>query len=245
MEQIEQYGLRWTVNVPADPINPIVLKQGGGLVFLGHDTTNIFWGPYLEIKSVMDRNGRIYSLPEKQWFFAKEIENICLKYGMYGEIHWYHELQNGFKFPKDAFKRKKNGYWQMPMTTALYDKIKDEMDAYAIADLFKLMHFAKNSIYVDYTVDQPFLYIDNDTYNKLPSQWTIWDVYRINTNEYDTYRKQHEQLWYDIANARKTNRQIKINVFDPKSHTSVVYTEKVVYGIAMPDVLLQDEERYR
>lgn len=169
----------------------------------------------------MDRNGRIYSLPEKQWFFAKEIENICLKYGMYGEIHWYHELQNGFKFPKDAFKRKKNGYWQMPMTTALYDKIKDEMDAYAIADLFKLMHFAKNSIYVDYTIDQPFLYIDNDTYNKLPSQWTIWDVYRINTNEYDNYRKQHEQLWRDIADRRTKKQPIIIPLSD------FVYTGRI------------------
>jgi len=226
-------------------MNPIVLQQGGGLVFVGYPAVSLFWGPYLEIDSMQDRNGDIYDLPEKQMFFAPEIEEICLEYGMHRKAKWYHVLQDGFEFPKEAFERKINGYWRMPMTTALYDKIKDEMDAYAIADLFKLMHFAKNSIYVDYTIDQPFLYIDNDTYNKLPSQWTIWDVYRINTNEYDNYRKQHEQLWHDIADARKTNRQIKINVFDPKSHTSVVYTEKVVYGIAMPDVLLQDDERYR
>lgn len=234
--KINKYGLQWTVKIPTDFMNPIVLKQGGGLVFLGRDK--------------QDRNGDIYDLPEKQMFFAPEIEEICLEYGMHRKAKWYHVLQDGFEFPKEAFERKINGYWCMPLATALHTE--DMMDAYAIAILFRSIHFAKyvdytknQPVYIESTKDQPFLYVDNDIYNSLPNKWTICDIYNINASNYDNLKKRYEQLWYNIAEARRNNMPVKISIFVHKSRTPLVYTEqKTKYGIVQPAVLSKNEDMH-
>lgn len=67
----------------------------------------------------------------------------------------------------------------------------------------------------------------------------------INKDYYSSMKTQHELLWYNIAEARRTKQSVKINVHDPESQVPVVYTEKLVYGIAMPNVLPYEEERER
>jgi len=250
--KINKYGLQWTVKIPTDFMNPIVLQQGGGLVFLGRDNIDIFWGPYLEIDSMQDRNGNIYDLPEKQMFFASEIEEICLEYGMHRKAKWYHILQEGFKFPKEAFEQKINGFWCMQLTAALNNKIENDEDTFAIAKLFRSIHFTdygdyprKQPLYIKATTNQVFLNVDNDTYNSLPNKWTIWDIYNINASNYDNLKKRYEQLWYNIAEARRNNMPVKISIFVHKSRTPLVYTEqKTKYGIVQPAVLSKNEDMH-
>jgi len=84
--KINKYGLQWTVKIPTDFMNPIVLQQGGVLVFVGYPAVSLFWGPYLAVESVSGINKHIYDLPNAQWFFAPELEDICIKYDMLEEI---------------------------------------------------------------------------------------------------------------------------------------------------------------
>ena len=243
--KINKYGLQWTVKIPTDFMNPIVLQQGGGLVFVGYPAVSLFWGPYLAVESVSGINKHIYDLPNAQWFFAPELEDICIKYDMLEEIRWYHTLHNGFAFSKSAFKRSKD-YWCMSLTSAIKEPI---IESYYVADLFDTIGFVPENpkLYIKYSKRYPFLYIDNDLYNSLPAKWTIHDIYNINKDYYDNIKKHHEQLWYNIAEAKQSGQPIVI--FVEEEYLSIgsircIYTEqKTPYGMTLPIIIPYKEGR--
>lgn len=246
--RMEEYGLEWTARIPSNDEmqtmlkqKPVILQQGGGLMFLGNPSVNLFWGPCIIVHSMYDANKQVYKLYEDQWFFSSKLEDICLQYRMYQKLYWYHTLKDGFKFFKSAFKQQKHSNnWRMSLTTTIGSK----EDANVVAELFQSIRFVTHGpkIYVTFHGQFPFLNIDGNTYNNLPSKWSITSLYAIDATYYNSTKRQNERLWYDIADARQTKRPIKIHVFDPQSREHVVYTEKIVYGIAMPNVLPYEEE---
>lgn len=243
MERVEQYGLQWTIQ--ESPSNYVYLIQGNGLIFYGVDYVNIFWGPCIEISApclhTSDKRIQTYSLPEKQWFFT----SYC-RYPK--ELQWYNKLQNGFKFSKKAFKERKafklqHKYWRMSLTTAIGSK----EDAQTVAKLLgNIQQFSMlyPNMYLEYSKGYPFLYVNDNVYNKLPDVWTISDLYNLDKEHYDSYKKKREYLWYSIAEARAQHKPIKIVIYDYNKKICI-YTEQRVHGVAMPTVLTHEEERYR
>jgi len=249
MERVEQYGLQWTIQESSS--NYVYLKQGGGLIFYGVDYVNIFWGPCIEISRPCLRvsTDRIetYSLLEKQWFFTSYCRHPK-------ELQWYNKLQNGFKFSKKAFKENEEQlfrktfklpykYWRMSLTTAVGSK----EDAKTVAKLLgNIQQFSMlyPNMYLEYSKGYPFLYVNDNVYNRLPNVWTVADLYELDKDYYDNYKKEHEYLWYSIAEARAQDKPIKIVMYDYNKKVCI-YTEQRVYGVALPTVLSREEERYR
>lgn len=246
MEQIEEYRLRWAYQVPTNVTNnkQVILQQGTSLKFLGRPDVHPFWGPFLNIDSVFDANKHVYKLPKEQWFFSSKFEDVCKQFFKTDYVQWYHYFNRGFAFSKNKFVRNRGGkYWHVSLAFA----IGTEIDANIVGRMLKLIKCTSSDyrVYVAYSWGHPTLYVNDNLYSKLPTYWTMMNLLDINKDYYSSMKTQHELLWYNIAEARRTKQSVKINAYDPESQVPVVYTEKLVYGIALPDVLPQDEGRSR
>jgi len=239
MIQIQQYGLQWTVDVP-DP-KRAVLKQGSRLTFLGDLSMHPFFGAHMTVNSVLayikenSTYRRIeYTLPIYQWFFAPELESMCDPQ----QVKWYHALHKVHK--KNMFKRCSDyTHWRISATNLLGETISMKKE---VVDMFFLIdHNAV--VYMDYSRDRPTLFINDNIYDKLPDQWTIDDIHNADRDYQDQFKKEHEQLWYDIAKARQNNQPVKIVVYD-NTRTAHIYTEqKTSYGIVLPIVVPCEQEQ--
>jgi len=248
MVQVEEYGLRWTIKEKPNEYNKsrVFLKQGSGLIFTGYLDIKLFWGPYIYTENAYLREDcvdkGIYTLPQAQWFFTPALEPLFYQLGISQYTDWYHKLQNEFTFFKYAFDRD-NNYWRMSLTNATGSKEEAETVAY----LFDGVRFVTQNprIYVNYIGGRyPFLYVNNDTYKKLPDRWTLNDLYNIDKQFYEDTKKEHEQLWHNIAEARAQHKPAKIIVYDDYKKP-VVYTERIVYGVALPTIVPYEEDLYR
>jgi len=250
MEQIDQYGLHWTVKErPFEYGGRAVFLKQNALVFGGFLDIKLFWGPYIYVEKVYLRedckeNG-VYNLPNAQCFFAPELEPLCNQSGMSNLIHWYHTLHNGFTFSKSAFKQDKEGeYWRMSFTTAIGSR----EDAFDVAKLFQEVQFSAPNSKMFVSVlkyKYPFLWVHDRAYKLLPQKWTVDDLYNIDKEFYESFKKQYEQLWHDIAESRAQHKPIEITAYEHITNLPVIYTERVTYGVALPTVIARDEERSR
>jgi len=245
MIQIQQYGLQWTVKEKPNQFDDryVFLKQCSGLVFCGRLNISLLWGPYIFVDSVYLREkydeNNMYVLPTSQWFIAPELEPLCYQFGLFSYIHWYHTLNDGFTFSKKAFKQNRyDDYWRISLTTATGSL----EDAEIVADLFHGVQLTTHSpnMYVDILNDKyPFLCVHRDTYKQLPETWTVNNLYSINKESYESYKKRREYLWHSIVEARAQHKPVKITVSRPNT-PPVVYTEKAIYGITIPTILPND-----
>lgn len=159
-------------------------------------------------------------------------------------------LREGYKFPKNAFKENKN-YYRMSFNTVLKNLMEKgtPIDADIMKDLFFKLEIPQVVFAGDYR-KRPFLYVNEQTYNALPEQWTIQDLFSIHQNYYQQQRQFREQLWYDIAEARANNEPVKIPVAYTRYSPLRIYTERITpYNISFPVVLPvvteEHEERER
>lgn len=241
MIQIQQYGLQWTVDVP-DPKN-VVLKQGSGLTFYGILNVHPFWGSYISVDGVYtyrkvnnNYEKTKYELLGYHLFFVPGLEGMCDA----KKVRWYNALHKTHK--KSMFKQYiDNIHWYISAKDLLGEDVgRDE-------DIFSLFFFLEHNptLYTSFYKKQPILVIDNDIYSKLPDQWTIDDIHNADRDYQDQFKKEHEQLWYDIAKARQNNQPVKIVVYD-NTRTAYIYTEqKTSYGIVLPIVVPCEQEQER
>lgn len=243
MVQVERYGLQWTIKEKPNEYNKsrVFLKQGSGLIFTGYLDIKLFWGPYIYTENAYLREDcvdkGIYTLPQAQWFFTPALEPLFYQLGISQYTDWYHKLQNEFTFFKYAFDRD-NNYWRMSLTTAIGSK----EDAQTVAKLLgNIQQFSMlyPNMYLEYSKGYPFLYVNDNVYNKLPDVWTISDLYNLDKKHYENYKKKREYLWYSIAEARAQHNPVQITAYD-NNKNPILYTEKQMYGLMLPNV-----QRYR
>lgn len=234
---IEQYGLQWTVEPFLPQVLPsiqsVFLKQGNGVVLLGHTAVHPIWGPYITVSHVVCKNIS-YVLPEYQWFFASELGDMCdsKRMQLYRKMHESHS--------KSVF-RKHDNYWRVSLNRLLNCTLDENIDIFDM--LQKIIH--KDSIDIKRHQNSMFMYVNEHVYEQLPTKWTINNLYEIDKDYQNMHRKRYEQLWCSIAEARAKDKPVKIIAYDTKSYMPIVYIEKIAYGVRMPVVLSHEEERVR
>jgi len=135
----------------------------------------------------------------------------------------------------------------MSLTTAIGSK----EDANIVAELFQSIRFVTHGpkIYVTFHGQFPFLNIDGDTYNNLPSKWSVISLYAIDATYYNSARRQNERLWYDIADARQSRQPIVIFVEEEclsLGSIRCICTEQVTpYGIILPVMMPYQKQEER
>lgn len=230
MMQIQQYGLQWTIDI-SDPKH-VVLKQGGGLAFYGVLGIHFIWGSYINVNGVytyrkMNNNYERtnYELLGRHLFFVPGLEGMCDA----KQVRWYNALHKTHK--KSMFKQYiDNIRWYISAKDLLGEDVgRDE-------DIFSLFFFLEHNptLYTSFYKKQPILVIDNDIYSKLPDQWTIDDIHNADRDYQDQFKKEHEQLWYDIAKAYAKHKPLKIPI-EYNDNRDAFYTEEInEYGIRTP-----------
>ena len=99
---------------------------------------------------------------------------------------------------------------------------------------------------VGYYRNHATLFIDNNIYEQLPTQWTIHDLYDMNKGYYDEQKQLREILWNDIAKARANHEPIKIPVAYDSIFPVEIYSEKITkYGVKFPIILMDEENQKR
>lgn len=252
IQKLQKYGLQWHYNInqysSIDGMS-VVLKQQSGLLFLGYIEVHPIWGTYADVRYTLDDKRNRYSLLVPQYFYAEEFEEAIQPFRIAKLLQI---LREGYKFPKNAFKENKN-YYRMSFTTVLKNLMEKgtpiEYDADIMKDLFFKLEIPQVVFAGDYR-KRPFLYVNEQTYNALPEQWTVQDLFSIHQNYYQQQRQFREQLWYDIAEARANNEPVKIPVAYTRYSPLRIYTERITpYNISFPVVLPvvteEHEERER
>lgn len=250
MKRIEQYGLQWIVSLEFDENDKerVFLKQNG-LIFSGGFDISLFWGPHIYInKMYLQENftkRTPYNLPPQR-FFSKELEPLCHQADRTNPLHWYNTLWNGFAFSKKAFKKdRRSDFWKMSLTAAIGSAKEAEHVVYLFIVDYLIARDSHKDVYrmrVDSSNNYPFLYVEDEIYEQLPQIWTIQDLYNINKDDYEPYKKQQEQLWYNIAEARTQHKPVEITVYD-KANKPVIYTERIVYGVPLPTIVTQKQQQ--
>jgi len=232
LKKIHRYGLNWDlVSVQKD--DEMVLKLQFSMTFTGAMLAHPIYGPYMEVKYVIDNNKTRYNILVPQYFFAEELEEFV-------NIPWYHKLHDGYVFPKSALKLHDNKYRMSFITT-----IGNDFDARIVAKMFRCLDFAE-IVYVEDYRRRPFLFMDKQVYEQLPNKWTIYDLYNMHKEYYDKQKQLREILWHDIAKARANHEPIKIPVTVDKYSLIQVYSERITpYGINFPVILMNEEKQQR
>lgn len=214
-----------------------ILKQESGLTFAGTILAHPIYGPYMDVRKVLNDNGIPYYILVPQYFFAEEFEEFV-------NTPWYRKLHDGYAFSKSAFKPY-NSMYRMSLKT-----IGNNLEARIVAEMFSQFDFGK-AVYIkgykkELFVKEYFLFINKQTYGQLPYKWTIQDIYNMHKEYYDEQKRLREILWYDIAKARANHEPIKIPVTVNKYSLIQVYSERVTpYGINFPVILMNEEKQQR
>lgn len=256
---INKYGVEWTVELAGpktrlydpgdkkyvtieemypsnetsiDPIRYVFLKQGKGIVFLGLLFMDALFGPYISVRNVY--KDKQYYLPQYQNFYAPELEDISDP----KKIQWYRMLHT--KHEKSMFKQYNDKYWYISITDLLQAK---KLYNNSISGMFYESEH-KQVMYVEYYHERTTLFINNRIYNKLPDLWTADDLYTLDKKYQDKNKNKREQLWQSIAEARAQHKPVRIMAYD-SDKTPIIYTEKQMYGLILPDIQPYEEEHSR
>jgi len=213
-----------------------ILKQESGLTFVGTILAHPIYGPYMDVRKVLNDNGIPYYILVPQYFFAEEFEEFV-------NTPWYRKLHDGYTFSKSAFKPY-NSMYRMSLKT-----IGNNLEARIVAEMFSQFDFGK-AVYIkgykkELFVKEYFLFINKQTYEQLPYKWMIQDIYNMHREYYDEQKQLRETLWHDIAKARANHEPIKIPVAYDSIFPVEIYSEKITkYGVKFP-IILMDEENQR
>ncbi len=185
------------------------------------------------VRDVVHKNVE-YELPQPQWFFASELEDMCNS----EKVRWYHVLHAYHKknlFEEIHLLREKNKLWYVSLVDLLKtDKAYDS----EIEDMFHVTEH-EHVMQVGYYRNHATLFIDNNIYEQLHGFWTINNLYTLDKEYQDKTREGREDLWYSIAEARAQHKPVRITAYDDNKNP-ILYTEKQMYGLMLPNV-----QRYR
>ena len=240
LKKIQKYGLNWDlVSVQENKYYNMqkegILKQQFGITFAGILRLHPIYGPYMDVRSVIDKDKERYSILVPQYFFAEELEEFIDKH-----LQWYHKLRDGYVFSKSALKPQEDKYHMS--FTVLTGSVSDGR---SMAVLFHQLDYGK-SVYVENYRKRPFLFVDKNTYEQLPNKWTIYDLYNMHKEHYDEQKQFREALWYNIAKARVEHKPVKIPVVYNNYSLIQTYSERTTpYGVNFPMILMDEEKQKR
>jgi len=233
----DAYNLRWKAFLTED--NRTLLRNGV-LQLLGEPTISLpFSYVVRNLQILIDKE---YPLAYPARFYSEHLEPVFdIIPDMQVLNKAYRTLTNGYIFSDFTLDTWDNSYtrkiWiEDSETTRAAGKLLGSFTKYVVVDFLSYVHDGTRE-------DDVIVYIKGDIYKQLPNPWTVQDL--IDVCKDDVLRHKRDELWYEIAECRATNKPVKILT----QYNNRVYTEKSdAYGISHPvivNILRGDDERVR
>lgn len=213
---IEAYGLQWKLSKQD---NGFILRNGS-LQFLGKPFYDLAFGPCLVDFEVLADTWHKVIVPARFYSKHLDIPKPLLRERVFDknrfELYRYYDIFKGERINMHGIQIKQED------------------------GVLQLKNISRHIAIVSNNERTGLLLLVNDyLYNRLPDNWTIYDLIEADREEIQGCKEQYERLWYDIAKAYAEHVPVRIPVFYKRGYYNIegIYTQEFnKYGIRSPKI---------